>query len=78
MELLHQTKFLNFTRLPSTGKTLHIGVGNNQGHKLAFIKWDTGWRRYVFLPLGGTQYDVSCLKDIEDFITDLMEKRKQQ
>lgn len=76
MTLLKRTKFLNFTDLPATGKTKIIGVGNNQGHKLAFIKWDTGWRRYVFLPLGGTQFDVSCLKDISDFITDLMEARK--
>lgn len=75
MTLLKQTKFLNFTELPQTGKTKIIGVGNNQGHKLAFIKWDTGWRRYVFLPLGGTQFDVYCLKDISDFITDLMEAR---
>lgn len=76
MTLLKQTKFLNFTELPPTGKTKIIGVGNNQGHKLAFIKWDTGWRRYVFMPLGGTQFDVSCMIDISNFITELMEARK--
>lgn len=75
MTLLKQTKFLNFTEFPPTGKTKTIGIGNKLGHKFGLIKWDTGWRRYVFLPFGGTQFDVSCLKDISDFITDLMEAR---
>lgn len=36
-ELIKQTKFLNFTELPATGKTRIIGVGNNSGEKLASI-----------------------------------------
>ena len=77
MTLLKQTKFLNFTELPSKGKTQIIGVGNTSGSKLAYIKWHSGWRRYVFLPLPDTLFDAGCLKDILDFITELMEDRKR-
>lgn len=76
MTLLKKTKFLNFTELPPTGKTKIIGVGNNTGQKLAIIKWSSGWRRYVFHPFKETQFDVDCLVDICDFITELMEERK--
>lgn len=75
-DLLLQTKFLNFVEISDTGKTKVIGVGNNSGHKLAYIKWDTGWRRYVFLPFKDTQFDVSCLNEISTFITKLMDDRK--
>lgn len=75
-DLLKQTKFLNFVEISDTGKTKLIGVGNNSGQKLAYIKWDTGWRRYVFLPFKETQYDVTCLSEISAFITDLMNQRK--
>lgn len=77
MSLIKQTKFLNFTELPSTGKTRVIGVGNNQGLKLAYIKWENGWRRYVLHPMNFTIYDAACLKDITDFITEIMNERKK-
>lgn len=75
-ELIKQTKFLNFTELPATGKTRIIGVGNNSGEKLALIKWSTGWRRYVFHPMPETVYDTKCMNEIMDFIEQLMEERK--
>jgi hypothetical protein len=76
MTLLKQTKFLNFTLLPSKGKTKLIGVGNNSGGKLAYIKWHPGWRRYAFFPFAMTLFDVACLNEISQFITELMEERK--
>jgi hypothetical protein len=76
MTLLKQTKYLNYTDLPSKGKTKIIGVGNNQGMKLAYIKWEPHWRRYVLHPMHFTVYDASCLSDITDFITQLMAERK--
>lgn len=76
MTLLRQTKYLNFTELPSTGKTKIIGIGNNSGQKLAYVKWSASWRRYVFLPFPDTQFDTVCLGEIVDFIKQLMEERK--
>lgn len=76
MKLLKQTKFLNFTELPAKGVTKIIGVGNNSGGKLAFIKWHSGWRRYAFFPFPDTLFDVACLNEISEFITELMDVRK--
>lgn len=77
MTLIKQTKFLNYTELPAKGVTRIIGVGNNSRHKLALIKWSTGWRRYVFVPFPGTEFDVSCITEISEFITEMMEARKK-
>lgn len=76
MTVLKQTQYLNFTLLPSNGKTKLVGVGNNSGEKLGYIKWSTGWRRYVFLTISEIQFDVTCLMDICLFINELMEERK--
>ena len=43
---------------------------------LGFIRWHTGWRRYVFAPEEGTEYDTRCLRDIASFCTARMEARK--
>lgn len=75
-DLLRQTKFLNYIEISDTGKTKVIGVGNNQGQKLAYLKWAAGWRRYVFMPFKDTQFDADCLKDILDFMEKLMADRK--
>lgn len=70
------TKYLNFTILKDSGKTLTIGVGNNSADKLGYIKWIAGWRRYGFFPIEGTQFDLGCLQEICEEIKELMEKRK--
>jgi hypothetical protein len=73
------TKYLNFTDISSnypdrTTKT--IGVGNNSGEKLGYIMWRSSWRRYIFSPLEDTIFDTSCLNDIVEVISKLMEERK--
>ena len=74
--VLKITKYLNFTQIGNTGKTLIIGVGNNNAEKLGIIKWSGAWRKYCYHPFEETSYDTSCLLDIIDFINELMEKRK--
>lgn len=70
------TKYLNFTIIGDTGKTLKIGVGNNAGVKLGIIKWVGGWHRYCFFPMEDMQFDAGCLVDIVDYINELMAARK--
>jgi len=75
-DILKISKFLNYTELPSNGATIVVGVGNNSGDKLGYIKWRVGWRRYVFLPMEETVFDAACLTDITEFINKLMADRK--
>lgn len=77
MSLLKQTKYLNYTQLKDTGKTIVVGVGNNFREKLGIISWYAPWRRYVYNPMDKTLYDVNCMKDIVEFIEGLMFDRKK-
>lgn len=43
---------------------------------LGFVKWDTGWRRYVFAPIASTIYEQDCLRDIAIFLEDRTREHK--
>ena len=45
---------------------------------LGKIKWWASWRRYCFFPLDDVLFDVSCLMEIVDFITEQMDLRKSK
>lgn len=51
----------------------------NQGHgyHLGIIRWDGGWRQYVFAPatLSLPIFSTGCLADIQDFIRQAMQER---
>ena len=44
---------------------------------LGKIKWHTGWRRYAFYPEKDTVFEQVCLRDIAEFIDDMMKEKKQ-
>lgn len=79
MQLIKQTKYLNFTdisELYPTRKTKTIGIGNNYGDKLGLIEWIPSFRKYGFVPYGETRYDTGCLNEIIEVISQLMKQRK--
>lgn len=73
-------KFIEFTEQPieQGKKTPVYFVDSKQGAHLGEIKWYGPWRCYAFYPAGGTIFDKSCLKDIEKFLTGLMDARKKE
>jgi hypothetical protein len=52
------------------------GEEGRLGAMLGQVKWYANWRRYCFFPIEDSLFDASCLKEIEDFITALMDARK--
>lgn len=46
--------------------------------RLGIVKWYSPWRRYCYFPTacGNSIYSEGCLKDIIDFIKQLMDLRK--
>ena len=48
------------------------------GHELGVIRWDGGWRQYIFAPAIYSMpiFSAGCLADIQDFIGQLIAKRK--
>lgn len=67
--------FLKFIELPNKGKTRLFSVINASHEVLGYIKWRSGWRKYIFSTIEA-QYDTKCLNEIIDFINKLMEDRK--
>ena len=78
-ELLKETKHLNFYLEKHKPKTIVVKVENKSGEELGIIEWYAPWRQYCYIGDGyGIIMAKSCLQDITDFITELMEKRKKK
>jgi hypothetical protein len=67
--------YLSFKEVSDTGKTkvfntlsVHVILGQ--------IRWYAPWRRYAYFPVKNTLYDAGCLKEIVQFIDELMLERK--
>jgi hypothetical protein len=72
-------KFITITEIQKKAKTsVFVVVNHKFGEKLGIIKWNTGWRRYCFFPDPGMQFDSLCLKDLANFLTELMVEHKEK
>ena len=74
------TKHLEFQEFENKDKKTRIFRVNSMydGLYLGMIRWHTGWRQYIFEPFENTFYSWDCLKDLSDFIKNLMEERKKR
>mgnify|MGYP001600439388 CR=1 FL=1 len=72
-----QSKWLECEQSAHTGKTVIVRVVSKmRGDILGTIRWYGAWRQYAFYPSQGTLFNVGCLEDIQAFIRELMESRK--
>jgi hypothetical protein len=71
------SEYLEFKQIPFKGKTkkFHI-ISKSSGFVLGLISWYPQWRCYTFSPAYPTTWNKDCLKDIEDFLNNLMIERK--
>lgn len=51
---------------------------NGKNIQLGRIEWYSPWRQYCFTVYTGIVLNAGCLKDIADFIKQLMEERKKK
>lgn len=73
------TKYLEFKQVPFKGKTKRFEViSKNNGYSLGRISWYGAWRQYTFSPAFETIWNKDCLKDIQDFLENLMIERKME
>lgn len=63
----HETKYLRFYELPSSGKTKQWEVVSHRQILLGVVKWWGAWRQYVFFPDSHTLYNPTCLNEIAEF-----------
>jgi len=77
-DVLRETKHLRFCLQERKPKTVVVGVENQSGEELGWIEWYSSWRQYCYISESyGIILAKSCLEDITQFITDLMEERKK-
>jgi len=71
------SEYLIFKQIPFDGKTKRFEViSKSRGDVLGRISWYGAWRQYTFSPSTNTIWNKDCLKDIQDFLMQLMEERK--
>ncbi len=58
-------------------KTDIYDIINKQNEIIGWILWRPGWRQYIFSPEQETNWSWDCLKEVSDFIKQLMEERKK-
>lgn len=49
---------------------------NRSGDELGEIRWYGAWRQYCYFPTVQAVYSAGCLRDIDSFVTALMDERK--
>ena len=73
------SKYIEFIQVPFKGKTQRYEiVSNTTGNVLGRISWYGAWRQYTFSPAFETIWNKDCLKDVQDFLKQLMYERKIQ
>lgn len=71
------TSYIEFELVEKKPKTdvYHV-VNTNENIVIGMIRWYGAWRKYCFFPEDDIVLSGGCLHDIEEFINELMEKRK--
>ena len=72
-------KWIEFREVGAPGVTRVWHVHAKQGGDiLGVVRWYSGWRRYVFAPVEGSEYEQDCLRDIAAFVERETRERKAQ
>jgi len=72
------SRYLEFYLAVQGKKTQKWHVySKNQNSFLGYIKWFGRWRQYAFFPAVETVWNPECLRDICDFIRNLMDDHRK-
>jgi hypothetical protein len=70
-------KYIEFNLVEQKPKTSIWAVRNIASQIiLGYIKWHPQWRQYCFFPESDTIFSVGCLNDINSFIIEETNRRK--
>jgi len=72
MEILKETKYLQFIVKEHKPKTMVIAVVNKtHQEEIGVLCWYAQWRQYCFFPHHNTIWNKNCLNDVNEMITEL-------
>jgi len=69
---------INFIEIESKAKTSVWSCRNNRSNiELGQVQWYGPWRQYCFYTYGhDVVFNAGCLKDIQNFLNNLMQERR--
>ncbi len=71
--------YIEFDIIAEKPKTMVWAVRNISSQVIiGYIKWYPAWRQYCFFPEADTIFSVGCLNDINKFIINKMNLRKNE
>ncbi len=73
-------QYIRFIQLPTPGRKTPLWSCRSirfNTVELCRVLWYGEWRQYCYQPCQNTVYSGGCLKDIQDFIGQLMEGRRK-
>lgn len=72
-----KSKYIKMVLIGKKPKTLEYAIlTKSDNYLIGEIRWYAPWRQYSFFPAPHTVFTKSCMTDINNFITELMEERK--
>lgn len=73
-------KYIKFGLVEQLPKTsVWQCINTKGGYPLGYVKWYPLWRQYCYFPTEtAAVYSAGCLEDINDFITQLEQDRKEK
>ena len=79
MKMKTEYTYIHFVYVGTPRKTQIWYCYSNSSRKvLGTVKWYGAWQQYCFFPQYETVFNKECLEDVNDFITKLMEDRKNK
>jgi len=68
------SEYLTFHEMPSEVRKTKIFqvCAKRSGSPLGEVKWFNRWRQYCFYPYPDTVFNRTCLKDIQNFILEVI------
>lgn len=70
-------QYILFSEDPPRAKTSIWRCLNRRNQStLGLVSWEAAWRQYTFAPSYETTFSAGCLRDIADFIRQLMDARR--
>lgn len=71
-------EYINFEKIADKPKTSVFICLSKNNDTLGYVRWYASWRQYCFFPMGNAVFSLGCLEDVNNFISQLMNERKNK
>ena len=76
--LTNEYKYITMIKTEDKPKTSVFAIMSKHDDIIGEVKWLAPWRQYTFFPEDDCIFSKGCLEDINHFMTELMNLRKNR